>query len=38
MRTPGRLNTLTSLGLALLAAAGTHALLDVARPWPPHTW
>jgi hypothetical protein len=27
VRTPGRLNTLTSLGLALLAAAGAHALL-----------
>jgi hypothetical protein len=26
VRTPGRLNTLTSLGLALLAAAGAHAL------------
>ena len=30
VRTPGRLNTLTSLGLALLAAAGAHAL--IARP------
>lgn len=27
VRTPGRLNTLTSLGLALLAAGGAHALL-----------
>ena len=27
IRTPGRLNTLTSLGLALLAAAGAHALV-----------
>ena len=33
VRTPGRLNTLTSLGLALLAAAGTHALLHAERPW-----
>ena len=30
VRTPGRLNTLTSLGLALLAAAGAHTL---ARRW-----
>jgi hypothetical protein len=28
VRTPGRLNTLTSLGLALLAAAGAHALAN----------
>jgi hypothetical protein len=27
VRTPGRLNTLTSLGLAVLAAAGAHALV-----------
>jgi hypothetical protein len=33
VRTPGRLNTLTSLGLALLAAAGAHALLHAERPW-----
>ena len=32
VRTPGRLNTLTSLGLALLAAAGAHALLHTERP------
>jgi hypothetical protein len=33
VRTPGRLNTLTSLGLALLAAAGTVSCLRVAaRP------
>jgi hypothetical protein len=32
IRTPGRLNTLTSLGLALLAAGGTHALLHAERP------
>jgi hypothetical protein len=31
VRTPGRLNTLTSLGLALLAAAGAHRL---GRRWP----
>jgi hypothetical protein len=31
VRTPGRLNTLTSLGLALLAAAGAHALLARGR-------
>ena len=33
IRTPGRLNTLTSLGLALLAAGGAHALLHAERPW-----
>ena len=33
VRTPGRLNTLTSLGLALLAAAGAHALIARERPW-----
>ncbi|HYH58372.1 MAG TPA: hypothetical protein VD790_04025 [Thermoleophilaceae bacterium] len=32
VRTPGRLNTLTSLGLALLAAAGAHALIRRAHP------
>ncbi|MEA2474148.1 MAG: hypothetical protein QOE06_2063 [Thermoleophilaceae bacterium] len=31
VRTPGRLITLTSLGLALLAAAGTHRLLSVVE-------
>ena len=31
IRTPGRLNTLTSLGLALLAAAGAHALVARIR-------
>ena len=30
VRTPGRLNTLTSLGLALLAAAGAHRLITTA--------
>jgi len=34
VRTPGRLNTLTSLGLALLAAAGAHALGSRLR-WKP---
>jgi len=33
VRTPGRLNTMTSLGLALLAAAGAHALIARMR-WP----
>jgi hypothetical protein len=33
VRTPGRLNTLTSLGLALLAAGGAHALIAGERPW-----
>jgi hypothetical protein len=32
-RTPGRLNTLTSLALALLAAGGATALLARARRW-----
>jgi hypothetical protein len=31
VRTPGRLNTLTSLGIALLAAAGAHALITRSR-------
>ena len=31
IRTPGRLNTLTSLGLALLAAGGAHALITRTR-------
>jgi hypothetical protein len=35
IRTPGRLNTLTSLGLALLAAAGAHALPRGERPGVP---
>jgi hypothetical protein len=35
IRTPGRLNTLTSLGLALLAAAGAHALTHAERPGLP---
>jgi len=35
IRVPGRLTTLTSLGLALLAAAGAqHAMARVARPRP----
>ncbi|MEA2386083.1 MAG: hypothetical protein QOJ22_257 [Thermoleophilaceae bacterium] len=34
VRTPGRLNTLTSLGLALLAAAGAHGLLARGLPSP----
>jgi hypothetical protein len=34
VRTPGRLNTLTSLGLALLAAAGAHALTRRATSDP----
>jgi hypothetical protein len=35
IRVPGRLTTLTSLGLALLAAAGAHSLIaGVARPRP----
>lgn len=33
IRAPGRLNTLTSLGLALLAAAGAHALVARRRRW-----
>jgi hypothetical protein len=34
LRTPSRLNTFTSLGLALLAAAGAAVLLE-SRPWRP---
>ena len=35
IRTPGRLNTLTSLGLALLAAAGAHAPRARIDAWSP---